>query len=445
MKKRVYLVLILIFIVFAYLRFSNLQNRVIFDWDQEHYAYEIKNIVQNHKLTLIGPRANNDKGFFLGPYFTYLMIPFYLLTNLHPNGSLYFLIVYNLVFYFLSFFIIKKFFGSKPALLFLFIWTINNLLAGYDVIPWWPVLIPLGVILVWKFLFQRNWLFLGLTLGFFTNIHFQFIFLFFFSVVFILLASNKKQELRWKQIALTVTGFLITLLPLIFFDLRHNFLNLKLLINFFTPGKGQIASDYFAWTPVFTNFLQPLIYLKSEVLMTIFFLIFAVVAFHLYKKSKKELKTFYLSMLILWLITPLFFAFYGKRPSEYYYVFLYPFITITMVNFLLSFKNKNLERGLIILVLGYLMIANWPLLKNNLGNNDYGLANKNQVIQEIKKNTTAEKISIIYNVPLGRDNGFKYLIEYYGMKDEGGPKFEIVIPADNQCKFKAGIIGLKYE
>ncbi len=125
MKNKFLIVFFLIFIVFAYLRFYNLQNRIIFDWDQEHYAYEIKNIVQNHKLTLIGPRANNDKGFFLAPYFTYLMVPFYLITNLHPNGSIYFLIAYNLLFYGLSFFVVKKIFNLPSAILFLFFWTIN--------------------------------------------------------------------------------------------------------------------------------------------------------------------------------------------------------------------------------------------------------------------------------------------------------------------------------
>ena len=155
-QRKVIAVALVLFFVFAYLRFFNLNNRIIFDWDQEHYAYEIKNIVVEHKLTLIGPRANNDLGFFLGPYFTYLMLPFYLLTNLHPNGSIYFLVAYNLVFYWLSFVVIKKLFNVKTALLFLILWTVNNLLTAYDIIPWWPVLIPLGVILTWKFLLEKK-------------------------------------------------------------------------------------------------------------------------------------------------------------------------------------------------------------------------------------------------------------------------------------------------
>lgn len=445
MKRKYFAVLVFIFIIFACLRFYNLQNRIIFDWDQEHYAYEIKNIVQNHKLTLIGPRANNDKGFFLAPYFTYLMVPFYLTANLHPNGSMYFLIAYNLLFYGLSFFILKKIFGQKQALLFLFFWAINNLLVGYDIIPWWPILIPLGTLLVWKFLLESKWFFLGLTLGLFVNIHFQFIFLIFFAAIYVLLNIRKPKYFSWKNITTVILGFLLTLTPLFLFDLRHDFLNLKLFFGFFMPGSGQLKSDYFAWMPVFTNFLQPLTYWKSETLMQFFSLVFAIITFYLYKKSKKELKNFYLSTFILWLVTPIFFAFYGQRPSEYYYVFLYPFILIVLASYLLSFKNKVQKTLCLLLVIGFLTVTNFPLLKNGLGSNNYGLANKDKVVKEIRKNTFAEKISIVYNVPLGRDNGFKYLIEYYGMKDEGGPKFELVMPVNNQCKFKAGAIGLNWK
>ena len=439
MKHKILVSLILIFAVFAFLRFYNLQNRIIFNWDQEHYAYEIKNIVQNHKLTLIGPRANNDKGFFLGPYFTYLMIPFYLLTNLHPSGSIYFLITYNLVFFVSAFLITKKIFGAKSALMFLLLWTINNLLVDYDIIPWWPLLIPLGTVLTWKLLLEKKWLLLGLVLGFFINIHFQFVFLLIYSGIFILI-DKQNRNLTWKKIILTATGFFLTLLPLIFFDLRHNFLNLKLFINFFLPGGGQIKSEYFSWIPVFTNFLQPLTYWKNDIITIIFYLIFAGIVFYLQRNSKKEIKTFYLSFLILWLIVPLFFAFYGKRPSEYYYVFLYPFILLVTSNFLL--KQKKI---FIVLALGFLFSANFISLKFNLTKANYELLSyKDKIVREIKRTSSSKKVSIVYSVPLGWNNGFNYLLEYYGMKDEGGPKYEIVIPADQQCKFKAGTIGLKY-
>jgi len=231
---------LLLFAVFCYFRFYNLNKRIIFDWDQEHYAYEIKNIVKNNKFTLIGPRANNDRGFFLAPYFTYIFLPFYLLTNLHPSGSIIFIVFYNCFFFFVSFFIIKKLFGSTQAFLFLGLWACNGLLVGYDIIPWWPILIPLGVVITWYWLdkikgenITIDWLFLGITLGFFINMHFQFIFIVFFSLIYLVVSQLQKKILSLKRIIFLFLGFLIMFTPLFLFDLRHNFLNIKLFFNFF--------------------------------------------------------------------------------------------------------------------------------------------------------------------------------------------------------------------
>jgi len=164
------------------------------------------------------------------------------------------------------------------------------------------------------------------------------------------------------------------------------------------------------------------------------------------KKTRQEIKSFYLATLALWLTTPIFFAFYGKRPSEYYYVFLYPFILITLSNYLVMLKNTKLRINGIVVVIIFLTISNLPLLINNLKDSGYSLANKEKIIQKIRTETCANQISLSYNVPLGRDNGFKYLLEYYGLNDQGGKKFIIIIPADEKnSKFRAGAIGLNWE
>ena len=78
--------LILIFLLFAFTRFYNLEYRVIFGLDQEQLAQQVWNIVRHGDLTLLGPRANNDLGFFLAPYLTYLLLPLYVVTGLYPSA-----------------------------------------------------------------------------------------------------------------------------------------------------------------------------------------------------------------------------------------------------------------------------------------------------------------------------------------------------------------------
>ena len=106
--KYKFILLLMVFFVFCYFRFYNLDKRISFGWDQERDAYQIRDLIINHKLTLIGPRVVGPEGFFLAPYYTYLLTPFYLISNLHPIGSSYLLIIYNLLFFFTAYYVIKK-------------------------------------------------------------------------------------------------------------------------------------------------------------------------------------------------------------------------------------------------------------------------------------------------------------------------------------------------
>ena len=89
----------IVFLLFAFLRFYNLERRIEFSWDQEQFSTQIREIVRDNKFTLLGPRVTDDKGFFLAPYFTYLLLPFYLTTNLHPSALVPFLYVVNTIFF----------------------------------------------------------------------------------------------------------------------------------------------------------------------------------------------------------------------------------------------------------------------------------------------------------------------------------------------------------
>ncbi|MFA6533384.1 MAG: hypothetical protein WCT22_05340, partial [Patescibacteria group bacterium] len=89
----------LVFLLFMFFRFNNFGNRIGFGWDQEQYSTQVRQLIVDHKPVLLGPRTTNDRGFFLAPYFTYLITPFFLLTNLHPYAIGIFLICFNILFF----------------------------------------------------------------------------------------------------------------------------------------------------------------------------------------------------------------------------------------------------------------------------------------------------------------------------------------------------------
>ena len=111
------LLLVVVLVLFLFLRFWQIDNRIQFNWDQERDAWQIKEILAGN-FTLIGPRVLGADNFFLGPYFYYLLAPFYFFSHLHPRGMIYFLLFYNLLFFSFAWLFLKKRFSKKTALLF---------------------------------------------------------------------------------------------------------------------------------------------------------------------------------------------------------------------------------------------------------------------------------------------------------------------------------------
>lgn len=420
-----------------FLRFYNIEERVIFDWDQEQYSYKVKNILANSDFTLLGPRVNNDRGFFLGPYFIYLLIPFYLITNLHPNALILFIITYNIIFFGASFWILNKIFNSKAALVFLSLWAINYQLLNYDTTAWNPILIPLGIMFVLIILFNiynkakvKTYLLLGLTLGLFVNIHFQFLFIILFSLIFLLISFKKSNVFKIKNFLSLTASFLITFLPLFIFDLRNNFLNSKLFLGFFLEDNPALVNDNNVWKTVFVNFLKPFIYLEKVEYMWLFLFIIIGMVLYLIKKNKSFLKNFYISFLIILIFTPIVFQVYGTRPTEYYFLYLAPFIIITIADFFILSNRKFLLVPLLV----FLLAINNTALNKNLHSIPIGLFYKDKTVSTLKNNIDeTKKFNVTIDAPLGFHNGYKYLLDWYKIPQSGNftdPLIQIKLPPE---------------
>ena len=432
-----YWFLIVIFILFAFFRFYNLDQRIIFDWDQEQFSYQASNILEKGNLTLIGPRVNNDRGFFLGPYFIYLLIPFYLIANLHPNALIIFIITYNIIFFSTSFWILNKIFKSKVALVFLSLWAINYQLLNFDTTAWNPILIPLGIMFVLFFLLNiydnakaKSYLLLGLTLGLFVNIHFQFLFIILFSLIFLLISFKKSKVFKIKYVLSLAASFFITFLPLFIFDLRNNFLNSKLFLGFFLEDNPALVNDNNVWKTVFVNFLKPFIYFEKVEYMWLFLFIILFMTLYLIKKNRSFLKNFYISFLIILIFTPIAFQFYGTRPTEYYFLYLAPFIIITIADFLILLNRKFLLVPLFV----FLLALNNASLNKNLHFIPIGLFYKDKTIKILKNNIDeTKKFNVTIDAPLGFHNGYKYLLDWYKIPQSGNftdPLIQIKLPPE---------------
>jgi len=421
---------LVILALFTFLRFYQLPQRTIFNWDQERDAFEAQKILSGDP-SLIGPRVLGPQGFFLGPYFYYLLAPFYFLTGGHPQAIVYFLIVLNLVFFLAASLIVKKIWGEKTALIFLFLWTINP--ATIETVAWNPALIPLMLVLIWFTLFQKSYFWLGLSLSLAINFHFQAIFL----APFILLFLFWQKELLGKNLGKAALGFFLPFIPLLLFDLRHNFLNFKLLGQFI-KGRGE-GGNFLAWRPVLANFLTG--FWGEEKIWLPLTLALVFLTLWLVKKQKNYFsKNFLKSLLFLYPIVLLGFGIYGQRPSEYYFNFLLPFFILVLALFISSFGKLKRLFFLLLFVLLWL-----PKTMEKIVPVPVSLAAKDKAIAYLAEKNGKTPAEVRYQTPLGEEAGFSYLLNYYGLAKatEGERKIWLVSipPVEGSQTF--GGVGVK--
>jgi len=436
------LLLLAVLAIFLFLRFYQINQRVQFDWDQERDAQVVKKILSGH-LTLLGPRVLGPDKFFLAPYFYYLLAPFYLLANLHPRAIIYFLLFYNLVFFVLTYWALKKLSSRQTALIFLLFWSVNKAAIAADTIAWNPVVVPVLVIgllgIINKILKDSqkkfNWFYLGILLSVGINFHFQIGFLVVLTTIFLFL--NKKVNL--KGVLISFLGFSLPFLPLLLFDLRHNFLNTNLFLKFLKDRGG--GGNFFAWLPVFKNFLSGFLAINiSEIIALFLLFFFSMIAFLIAKKQKASFsKYFFIPLAIFLAIFFLGFAVYGQRPSEYYFNFLIPLFILIMAEFLKRSRFGSILVLILALFWAYQSIA---LLKPL----SLSLENKDRAIKYLAQTAQGQEINIAFSTPLGRDTGYRYLLDYYKIRLSDKPEaplYKIVVPPDReQVTTVVGDIGI---
>lgn len=346
-----------------------------------------------------------------------------------------------------SYFILKRLFSQATALLFLIFWSINPLIAHYDSVAWNPTLIPIAVLTTWillKKIYDNNriitWLLLGSAIGFFIHMHVQFAFIAVFVCIALWIMRKQTQPDIIRILFFTIPIFL-SFVPLVIFDLRHDFLNLNALQSFFSPHSFNAQSNISSWVPVFQNVIQPITVAKSLFIASLFYCVFFVIQCFLYINKKGFIKTFYGSSILLWILFPIVFAKYGQRPSEYYFLFLYPFIYVVLADFFFSIKKIPL----FIIIALILLIANLGLLQFNLKTDYYSLKYKDELVRRLAEKMKGKVFNLSYTTTLTTDYGFRYLIEHYGIKPTGNwkdPLVQIQIPFDSKSSIRVANMGV---
>lgn len=261
LKDKTWLHLLFLTLLYFFLRLYNLENNVNYSDEQGQFLLETFKIWRNKNLTLIGPPTSfsfQGRRFFQGPAIYYLLLPVMILGRWQPLAGSYLIIALNLVGLWLIYFSARKLFGELAGLIAAFGFAVFPETVYYTKFVWNPNFLPAISSVLLALLvglgsfkpFLRIFL-IGFFLGFGLQFHFQMVPLIIIILIFLLLRNKKR---RLNTLFLALLGLGLGYFPIVLFEVRNNFYNLKTIWFVLKGGgfwqNGGFPSYYFlAWFP----------------------------------------------------------------------------------------------------------------------------------------------------------------------------------------------------
>lgn len=237
-----------------------------FSMDQGLFMLKAWEIWNDRKLELIGPSASpivNGRHFFQGPITYYWLVFVGILVRWDPIKITWVITLMSLVSMGFLYLVASKIFSKKIGNLSVIIWTFLPMAIDFAGLIWNPslllILVPptlyVGVLAIKE---KKWWLYgiFGLFLGFCLQCHFQAVLLVFLAGVVLLFRKT-----ILKNWILIFGGLLVGYSPLIIFDLRNNFYNIKTIFEWL----GQRGNGFEFQQFYFLEFLPILTILVAKV------------------------------------------------------------------------------------------------------------------------------------------------------------------------------------
>lgn len=319
MKK---ILLIAILALALFLRTYRVADFLGFWFDQGRDAKVVWDIWHSGKLTLIGPTTGIE-GIFLGPFYYYLITPAYMLGGGNPVYPAVFLALLNVIAIVFLYKLGEEYFGPNVGLLAAFITALSQQFVSYQRWLSNPNPLPLFAIITLYSLLRGRWWLVGLSAGLSLQLEAASATFFLPAILLITLIHKKKIPF------IAVAFFVLTLLPQLFFNFRHQNILFNSFKRFlvsersFTPGFGTYGKRLNFYYTAFTDKYYTTNRAKT---------IFAVSLLAFFVLTRRRLPAVPTTTLVIWWVTPMvFLLFYTGNHGyvwDYYFTGVYPAFTI---------------------------------------------------------------------------------------------------------------------
>jgi len=425
-KKNAGLTLLLAVIacVFVMTRFYDFETHVMFLGDQGRDASIVRKLVTLENLPFIGAPSSIGQ-VYLGPFYYYLIAPFLPLFAWNPSGLAFGVSIIAIIGSIFGSFIVKKQFGWTTAVVFLTLITLSSTLIDLARFSWNPNLLPYFSFATLYFFSSwldtqttRNGILFGLFLGLSMQLHYlmalvlpAFLILFLMSLH---KRSVKERITMLRNLVLPIGIFLITMIPLILFDVRHGFINATQLLKLLTDGGLSTSGlPYLARLVETINglFVNAFTMHIPHAVGILLFSLFLIAGFVL---SRRINSRFFTLNLVVVLTYVLGFAYLGSPRLAHYYVPMYlsVYLIIAAIPVIISRKNIALGvAGSIIAIFFLFNMQNYHFLNSHV-TNQIQLAR--QISASFKPHIQQDPIQIV-TIPYTESHGhYRYFLEVMG-------------------------------
>ena len=413
--------LLIILAVAAFFRLYKIDQYMTFLGDEGRDVIIVRRIFTEVHPPLIGP-GTSVGNMYLGPLYYYMMAPALLLANFSPVGPAVMIVILGVLTVFLIWFIGRKWFSKVAGLVSAGLYAISPTVIIFSRSSWNPNIMPFFALLsiysiwrVWK-LKEFKWMIvLGIAYAFVLQSHYLGLLLFPSLLIFWYLARVPKHFTRY-----AIFIFAILMSPLLIFDIRHNFINVKALYTLIATHDGTVlisVGQIISKIPVIFNQINTSLLAGNNILFgkILSLMIFVGCLYVIFKKKIGKLSPNYYLLISCIGFGLVGFAVYKLPIYDHYFGFLFPvpFLMIGAVIAVVQRGNSLLVKTLLYtfcLVLAIMNLINNPLRFQP----NKQMARSQNVSKFILDQASGKPFDLAVLAERNYEDGYRYFLELWG-------------------------------
>lgn len=244
-KRRELLLLLIIILVSIFIKSLNFESHLNFSYDQAWGSTKILEIWRNKEITLVGPGSSiiaEGKELLQGSIIYYFNMVFLLAGNFDPVKSSYAFMIFGCLMIVPLYYGVRNLIDKNTAYLISILYAFLPLYIDHTRFFFGPnfqlTLIPILIFLMGQYrkTLRPVFIFLIFTFsGILLQFHYQFAIVILGLLVYYFLQSKSK----FYFLLLSILGLIVGFLPMIVFEIKNQFYNLRILALYVNSPKGE--------------------------------------------------------------------------------------------------------------------------------------------------------------------------------------------------------------